>query len=158
MAVEEIVILKNLEYWVLAQVGLEVILVVLLIFFLMKIRSMSKLIHNPQEDENSAAGHVRRLADQLAALEARVAVFKESPDLLESKAFPVNKPDPSRLDTASDFRGATLPKPGSGSLRLQVEDLYSQGFSSAEIAHRLGLHPTEVKMALELSRLKAEQA
>jgi DNA-directed RNA polymerase specialized sigma24 family protein len=35
-----------------------------------------------------------------------------------------------------------------------VEDLHLQGFSTAEIAHRLGLHPTEVKMALELGRLK----
>jgi LPXTG-motif cell wall-anchored protein len=36
MAVEEIVILKNLEYWVLAQAGLEVILILLLLFFLKK--------------------------------------------------------------------------------------------------------------------------
>jgi cell division protein FtsB len=157
MAREEIVILKNLEYWVLAQVGLEVILILLLIFFLMKIRSMSKLIHTSQVDEKSAASHLERLADQLATLEAKQVALEESLGLLREKAFPGNAPAPPRRGTASGFQGATFPKPGSGSLRLQVEDLHSQGFSSAEIAHRLGLHPTEVKMALELSRLRAEQ-
>lgn len=156
MAVEEIVILKNLEYWVLAQVGLEVMLILLLIFFLMKIRSMSKLIQHSQEDEKLAASQMERLADQLASLEARGVALEESLGLLEEKAFPVNKPDPARRGAGSSFQGPTLPKSRSGSLRLQVEDLHSQGFSSAEIAHRLGLHLTEVKMALELSRLKAE--
>lgn len=151
-------ILNNLEYWVLAQVGLEIILICLLIFFLMKIRSMSRLIHNTQEDEKSAARHVEFLADQLATLDAKRIALAESLGLLEEKAFSVNKPDPPGRGAAPDFRSPTVPKSGSGSLRLQVEDLYSQGFSSAEIAQRLGLHPTEVKMALELSRLKAEQA
>jgi cell division protein FtsB len=152
------VILKSLEYWVLAQVGLEVILICLLIFFLMKIRSMGKLIHNSQEDEQSASGRLEHLADQLASLEARRIELEESLNLLEEKAFPANKPEPARRSAASGFQISTLPKSGSGSLRLQVEDLHSQGFSSGEIAHRLGLHPTELKMALELSRLKAERA
>ena len=151
-------ILKNLEYWVLAQAGLEVILILLLIFFLMKIRSMSKLVLASQEGEKSATSQLKRLADQLATLEAKRVALEESLGLLRQKAFPESTPDPSRRNAATGFQGSTLPKSGSGSLRLQVEDLYSQGFSSAEIAHRLGLHPTEVKMALELSRLKAEQA
>lgn len=158
MAVEEIVVLKNLEYWVLAQVGLEVVLICLLVFFLMKIRSMSKLIHSSQEEEKSAAGQVELFADQLASLDAKRVALEKSLGLLEEKTFPVNKSGPPNRNAASGFRGSSLPNSASGSLRMQVEDLYSQGFSSAEIAHRLGLHPTEVKMALELSRLKAEQA
>lgn len=157
MAGEEIVILKNIEYWVLAQVGLEVILILLLLFFLMKIRSMSKLIHNSQEEEKSSTGHLERLAEQIASLETKGIALEESLGHLREKAFLGNTQNPSSLDTVSSFRGVTLPKPGGSSLRLQVEDLHSQGFSSAEIAHRLGLQPTEVKMALELSRLKAEQ-
>jgi hypothetical protein len=157
MAVEEIVILKNLEYWVLAQAGLEVILILLLLFFLRKIRSMSKLIGHSQEEEKSAADRLKLLADQLAALETKRFALEESLGLLGKKAFAVNPPNLSRRGAASVYHGPPLPQPTGGSLRLQVEDLHSQGFSSAEIAHRLGLHPTEVKMALELSRLKAEQ-
>ncbi|MEJ2092955.1 MAG: hypothetical protein P8X65_12250 [Syntrophobacterales bacterium] len=139
-------ILKNLEYWVLAQAGLEVILILLLLFFLRKIRSMSKLIGHSQEEEKSAADRLKLLADQLAALETKRFALEESLGLLGKKAFAVNPPNLSRRGAASVYH-----------VRLQVEDLHSQGFSSAEIAHRLGLHPTEVKMALELSRLKAEQ-
>jgi hypothetical protein len=157
MAVEEIVILKNLEYWVLAQVGLEVILILLLVFFLMKIRSMGKLIGSSQDGENSAAGRLKLLADQLTALEAKRVALEEALGLLGEKAFAVNPPNLTRRGAAPGYHGSTLPQSTGGSLRLQVEDLHSQGFSSAEIAHRLGLHPTEVKMALELSRLKAEQ-
>jgi hypothetical protein len=157
MAVEELVILKNLEYWVLAQVGLEIILILLLLFFLMKMRSMSKLIYHSQEEEESAAGRLKLLADQLAALESKRVSLEESLGLLGEKAFALNPPSPSRRGTVPSYHGSNLPPPGGGSLRLQVEDLHSQGFSAAEIAHRLGLHPTEVKMALELSRLKAEQ-
>jgi hypothetical protein len=157
MAVEEIVILKNLEYWVLAQVGLEVVLILLLVFFLMKIRAMGKLIGHAQEEDNLAAGRLKFLADQLAALETKRIALEESLGLLGEKALAMNPTSPSRRGAAPGYHGSTLPQSNGGSLRLQVEDLHSQGFSSAEIAHRLGLHPTEVKMALELSRLKAEQ-
>jgi len=157
MAVEEIVILKNLEYWVLAQVGLEIILILLLVFFLMKIRSMSKIIGHSQKEENSTAGRLKLLADQLAALETKRVALEESLGFLGEKALSVNGSSPSRRGAAPGYHGSALPQSTGGSLRLQVEDLHSQGFSSAEIAHRLGLHPTEVKMALELSRLKAEQ-
>ena len=127
MAVEEIVILKNLEYWVLAQVGLEVLLILLLVFFLMKIRSMSKLIGSSQDGENSAAGRLKLLADQLAALEAKRIALEESLSLLGEKAFAVNQPSLSRRGAVSGYHGSTLPQPTGGSLRLQVEDLHSQG-------------------------------
>lgn len=151
-------ILKNLEYWVLAQVGLEVILILLLVFFLIKIRSMSKLIHHSQEEEKAATRHLDRLANQIASLETKRVALEESLINLKEKVFPEKTQTPSRRDAASGLHGLTIPKAGGSSLRLQVEDLHSQGFSSAEIAHRLGLHPTEVKMALDLSRLKAEQS
>lgn len=56
-------ILKNLEYWVLAQVALEVVLVLLLIFFLIKIRSMSKLLKIFQDEKRLAAADLEGLSD-----------------------------------------------------------------------------------------------
>jgi hypothetical protein len=63
IAGEVIVILKNLEYWVLAQVALEVVLVLLLVFFLIKIRSMSKLLKIFQEDKRLATADLEGLSD-----------------------------------------------------------------------------------------------
>jgi Na+-transporting methylmalonyl-CoA/oxaloacetate decarboxylase gamma subunit len=155
--VEETVPLKTLEYWVLAQVGLEVVLVLLLLFFLIKIRSMSKLLQNFQEEERSAAGNVERLSNQLASLETKRIALEETLGLLNEKALTLEEQNPSRRVAASGSYGSNSHRPGGASLRVQVEDLHLQGFSSAEIARRLGLHPTEVKMALDLARLKADQ-
>jgi len=150
------VTLKGLEYWVLAQVGLEVALVLLLLFFLVKIRSMSKLVKNSQEEERAASRNLEKYSEQLALLATKQVALEEAMKLLGEKALELQEKKPSpRLTTAKSYSSIS-PKPGGASLRLQVEDLHLQGFSSAEIAHRLGLHPTEVKMALDLARLKAE--
>ena len=148
--------LNNLEYWVLAQVGLEVVLVLLLTFFLIKMRSMSKLLRDTQAEERSAAGNVERLSDQLNLLETKRVALEETLGVLCEKASTLKEQNASMRLSASEAYNSTSPKPRGASLRLQVEDLHLQGFSSAEIAHRLGLHPTEVKMALDLARLKAE--
>jgi hypothetical protein len=154
--VEEIVTLTNLQYWVLAQVGLEVVLVLFLIFFLLKIRSMDKLLKGFQEEERSAAGNLERLSDQLALLDTKRVTLEETLGLLSEKASNLRDQGLSMRRTDSQSYNAISPKPGGSSLRLQVEDLHLQGLSLAEIARRLGLHPTEVKMALDLARLKAE--
>jgi uncharacterized protein YoxC len=86
IAVEVIVILKNLEYWVLAQVALEVVLVLLLIFFLIKIRSMSKLLKIFQEEKRSATGDLEGLSDQLASLETKRVALEDSLGLLSERA------------------------------------------------------------------------
>jgi hypothetical protein len=154
--VEEIVTVNNLEYWVLAQVGLEVVLVLFLIFFLLKIRSMDKLLKESQEEDRLAASNLERLSDQLALLDNKRVTLEETLGLLSEKASTLRDQGPSRRLASSESYNAIAPKPGGSSLRLQVEDLHLQGLSLAEIARRLGLHPTEVKMALELARLKAE--
>jgi hypothetical protein len=154
--VEDIVTLNNIEYWVLAQVGLEVILVLLLIFFLLRIRSMSKLLQNSQEEEKSAASNLTRLADQLALLDKKRITLEETLGLLNEKASTLREQNPSRRLAASEPYNTISPNSGGSSLRLQVEDLHLQGLSLTEISRRLGLHPTEVKMALDLARLKAE--
>ncbi len=148
--------LNNLEYWVLAQVGLEVILVLFLIFFLLKIRSMDKLLKESQEKDRSAASNLERLSDQLALLDNRRVTLEETLGILSEKASTLRDQGPSMRLASSETYNAITPKPGGSSLRLQVEDLHLQGLSMVEIARRLGLHPTEVKMALDLARLKAE--
>ncbi len=148
--------LNNMEYWVLAQVGLEVVLVLLLIYFLLRIRSMSKLLQDTQEEERSAANNLEKLSDQLAQLDTKRVTLEETLGILNEKASTFRDQGTSMRLAASGPYNATSPKPGGSSLRLQVEDLHLQGLSLTEISHRLGLHPTEVKMALDLARLKAE--
>jgi Na+-transporting methylmalonyl-CoA/oxaloacetate decarboxylase gamma subunit len=156
MEMEEIVILRSIEYWVLAQLGLEIVLVLLLIFFLMKMRSMSKMLKTSQEEEKAAASHLTRFSEQLNMLESkRVSLEETLGQLIEKAMLPKDQESSPRL-AASEFYSTRSPKPRGASLRRQVEDLHLQGFSLPEIAHRLGLHPTEVKMALDLGRLKAE--
>lgn len=148
--------LNNMEYWVLAQVVLEVFLVLLLIFFMLKIRSMSKLLQNTQEEERSAASNLAKLSDHFALLDTKRATLEETLGLLSEKASTLREESNSLRHAASGPFNTISPKPGGSSLRLQVEDLHLQGFSLTEISQRLGLHPTEVKMALDLARLKAE--
>lgn len=148
--------LNNLEYWVLAQVGLEVVLILLLTFFMVKLRSMSKVLKNSQEEEKAVAGSLERLSEQLTVLEAKRAALEETMSLLGEKASLWQEQKTSMGLAAQESCNAVPPKRRGTSLRVQVENLHLQGFSSAEIAHRLGLHPTEVKMALDLARLKAE--
>jgi hypothetical protein len=150
------VTLNNMEYWVLAQVGLEVILVLLLTYFLFRIRSMSKLLRESQEEERSAAGNLAKLSDQLALLDTKRVALEETLGLLSEKASTLRDQSASMRLAASESYNAISPKPGGSSLRLQVEDLHLQGLSLTEISRRLGLHHTEVKMALDLARLKAE--
>jgi hypothetical protein len=153
---EGIMTFKGLEYWVLAQVGLEVLLVLLLLFSLWKIRSLGKFVKNSQKEENTAIGNLEKLSNQLAALETKQVALEEALGLLREKASNIKEQKPSLRAAASGAYNSFSPQPRGTSLRLQVEDLHLQGFSSAEIAQRLGLHPTEVKMALDLARLKAE--
>ena len=146
--------LQHIEYWVLAQLGLEMVLVVLLLVFLWKMKSMSKMLTASQEEEKAAASHLTKLSDQLNMLESKRLSLEETFGQLTEKALREQQAS-SRL-AAPEIYNPTLPKPRGAPLRLQVEDLHLQGFSLAEIAQRLGLHPTEVKMALDLGRLKAD--
>lgn len=148
--------LKNLEYWVLAQVGLEVILVLLLIFFLFKIKSMSRMWKDSQKEGKLVADNLERFSDQLAMLDSKRITLEETLGRLHEKASGLQEQNPFLRHVPSDSYAALHPKPRGSSLREQVEDLHLQGLSMAEIAHRLGLHPTEVKMALELGRLKTK--
>jgi DNA-directed RNA polymerase specialized sigma24 family protein len=130
------------------------VLVALLLFFLWKMKSMSKMLTASQEEEKAAASHLTKLSDQLNLLESKRLSLEETFGQLTEKVTKDQQAS-SRL-ASSEIYNSTMPKPRGASLRLQVEDLHLQGFSLAEIAQRLRLHPTEVKMALDLGRLKAD--
>jgi hypothetical protein len=147
---------NGLEYWVLAQVGLEVLLILLLLFSLLKIRSLGKLLKVSQKEEDTARGTLEKFSEQLAAMESKRVALEEALGLLNEKAQNITVQNSNPRAAASRSYNSFSSQPRGASLRLQVEDLHLQGFSSAEIAQRLSLHPTEVKMALDLARLKAE--
>jgi hypothetical protein len=117
---------------------------------------MSRLLQESQEEERSAASNLERLSDQLALLDTKRVTLEETLGLLSEKASGLREQSPAMRLAASEPYNAISPKSGGSSLRLQVEDLHLQGLSLTEISRRLGLHPTEVKMALDLARLKAE--
>lgn len=153
---EEVVTIKNIEYWVLAQLGLEIILVFLLVFFLTKMRSMNRILKASQEEEQVASSHLTKFSEQLSLLDRKRANLEETLGRLTEKAQTSTEQQSFSSQAASEVYGVGAHKPRGASLRMQVEDLHLQGFSLAEIAQRLGLHPTEVKMALDLGRLRAE--
>jgi len=148
--------LKKLEYWVLAQVGLEVALVLILLFFLVKIRAMSQLLKTSREAEQSATSGLATLTEQLAFLETKRVALEEALSHLSEKVLGLMEQSSAPRSGTHGSYPSPSPRSEGSTLRSQVEDLHLQGFSPAEIARRLGLHPTEVKMALDLARLKVE--
>lgn len=148
--------INHLESWVWAQVGLEVVLLLLLAFFLVKIRAFDKFLENYRQEETSLRSALAQLTEQMAAWEEKQAQLEAAIHRLSDKRAGGHLK--SAFLEAEGLRSGNSanPRPGKVSLRQQVETLHRQGFSPAEIAQHLDLHPTEVKMALDLSRLKGE--
>lgn len=145
--------LKNLEYWVVVQLALDVGLLILVVFFIMKIRALSHLL---QASHSGGAGHAQEIT----------SLYQKIGDLEQSLERWVNQPtdqgpghpnhstrcDPQRRGQAH----FNLEIDRSKSLRAQVEDLASRGLSAEEIARHLRLQVAEVKVALDLSRIMAK--
>lgn len=144
--------LKNLEYWVLAQVVLELGLIALVTVFLLKIRSWYRHILAMQAEQPSRE-EMAKMTELAGVLEERRRSLEELLTRLDQKAEALTKP---AAWTGPQAPAADYPPAwGSGmSLRSQVEALYRQGCSTEEIARRLQLNLAEVKMALDLSRAK----
>ena len=145
--------LKNLEYWVLAQMVLEVGLIALVGFFLLKIRSWYRHIlemHAKQPSREEMA----RMVELAGVLEERRRHLEELLTLMDQKAAALQK-QLARAASKSYAPLESAPPWESGmSLRSQVETLHRQGCSTEEIARRLQLNLAEVKMALDLSRAR----
>ncbi len=141
--------MKNLEYWVFMQLGLDVGLFILLMFFLCRIRSLGQVFHTIHP-----AGLT---AEEFAALTQKVENLEQRlQDRLEQ--LPDHKTECRHLESSkenSQMNSAIIATTSEGgkSLRAQVEELAGRGLSPDAIALRLGLQPSEVKVALDLSRI-----
>lgn len=135
--------MKHLEYWLWGQVALEAVLVIVVGYYLLRLRQLARR-WGPLPGEVAAA-----VDQRLQAMEARIRRLEERktgpPEWQEDQGR-------SREEPGGEHRS---PPPGSGvSLRAKVEELSRQGLPPEEIARRLGLRPAEVKVALELARLR----
>jgi len=145
--------LKNLEYWVLVQMVLEMGLMFLVIVSLWKIRSWYRSIMAMQA-ERPTREDIAKMAELSALLEERRQNLEELMAQMDRKAAALQKLL-SRAGSQTTAPADSPPLWESGpSLRSQVENLHRQGCSTEEIAHRLQLNLAEVKMALDLSRAR----
>lgn len=145
---------KSMQYWVLAQMALDVGLFLLVVFFILKLRSMSRLLSVSQGAGTNYAIEVAKLSEKLADLEKKRATLEEALSELTTQvpSFQKHCHQPETGDRNPSY---LRPEAEKGvSLRVQVEDLAGRGFSLQEIASRLNLNLAEVKVALDLSRIR----
>ena len=142
--------LKSLEYWVLAQLALDLGLFLLIIYFICQIRALSRLLHASQPTGANYAEEIAEFSKKLTAWEQRFEAWGNQP--------PDGMPDFPRQVAPGHILGQEPspfpPEIESGkSLRAQVAELAGRGLAPEEIARQLRLQPAEVKVALDLSRL-----
>lgn len=141
--------MKHLEYWLWGQIALEAVLVGVVAWYLLRLRHFSRSLSGLSGPDNPAVAALATLEQRLTAMETRLAQLEAAAPGLEDRHLAA--PEAS----GGWPSGARSPDPGSGaSLRTQVEELSRQGLRPEEIARRLGLRPAEVKVALELARLR----
>ena len=147
--------LQTLEYWVLAQMVLELGLIALVTFFLLKIRSWYRQILALQAQRPSRE-EMAKMAELAGTLEERRRHLEELLTLMDQKASALQKQLARTGAGSKAFAAVDSPSPWESgeSLSSQVETLYRQGCSTEEIARRLQLNLAEVKMALDLSRAR----
>lgn len=142
--------MQHLEYWLWGQVFLEVVLVGLVGWYLLRTRALSRAVTGLAGKEPPAARWAE-VEERLTVLETRLRQMEEAaripaPRLGGERPIPGEPP------------GNLAPSSPSGTgvqLRRQVEEMFRQGLGLEEIAHRLGLRPAEVKVALDLARLRS---
>lgn len=145
--------LKSLEYWVLVQMVLEVGLIAMIAFLLLKVRSWYRHILSLQAEQPSRE-EIARLVELAAVMEERRRSLEELLTLMDQKSATLQK-QLARAGSKTVAPVESAPPWETGmSLRSQVETLYRQGCSTEEIARRLQLNLAEVKMALDLSRAR----
>ena len=147
--------LKSLEYWVLVQLILELGLIALVAFSLLKIRSWYRNMMARQAEQPSRE-ELARMTELAAVLEEKRHNLEELLTLMDQKAAALQKQLARASAGAKSYAPADSPPPweNGASLRSQVETLHRQGCSTEEIARRLQLNQAEVKMALDLSRAR----
>jgi len=148
--------LKSMEYWVLAQLILELGLIALVVFSLWKIRSWYRNIL-AQQAELPSREEITKMTELAGVLEEKRRSLEELLALMDQKAAALQKKLARAAGSgAQTYTPAEAPSPweNGASLRSQVENLFRQGCSTDEIARRLQLNLAEVKMALDLSKAR----
>lgn len=144
---------KSMEYWIFIQMILELGLIVVVAVSLLKIRSWYRNIMAVQAGLPSREEAVK-MAELSEVLEERRQHLEELLAHLDQKATTLQK-RLSKTGSRTPTPGDSPPPWESGvSLRSQVESLHRQGCSTEEIARRLQMNLAEVKMALDLSRVR----
>src|SRR4030042_1997267 len=145
-----------MEYWVLAQMGLELVLIVFIVYFLIKGRSVSRMMAASSPGDQSAGEEMTKLSAGLADLEEQRGALEDLlGELTKKTSYLPNKL--TLLEANAQRHSTAAPSGHSGApLRAQVERLYRQGFPPEEIARRLQMNLAEVKVALDLLRVPAE--
>jgi len=142
--------LKNLEYWVVVQLALDVGLLILVMLFIMKIRALSRLLQASQPEGAGHTQEITSLYQKIKDLEQRLESWLNQP----TNQGPETPKHATRCDPQGRRQAYfNLELDRSKSLRAQVEDLASRGLSAEEIARHLRLQVAEVKVALDLSRI-----
>lgn len=146
-----------MEYWVLGQMGLELLLIFLIVFFLFKLRAVSRMMAASSPGSRSEEGEeTARLTAALATLEEQRTALEDLMGELAKRASYLQK-QLTLMEANAQRHSTTAAMGDSGaSLRAQVERLYRQGFPPEEIARRLQMNLAEVKVALDLLRVQAE--
>jgi hypothetical protein len=155
--------IKSLEYWVLVQSVLELGLIALVTFSLLKIRSWYRQMM-AQQAEQPSREEMAKMAEMTDVLEEKRRNLEELLTLMDQKAAALQKQLARANSGSKPYAPAVSPSYALGdspspwesgaALRSQVESLYRQGCSTEEIARRLQLNLAEVKMALDLSRAR----
>lgn len=142
--------MTHLEYWLWGQIALEAVLVGVVAWYLLRLRHLSRSLSGLSGPDNPAVAALAALEQRLTGVEHRISQLEAAAQGPEDRLLA-----PSEASGGWPAHSRRSPEPGSGaSLRAQVEELSRQGLRPEEIARRLGLRPAEVKVALELARLR----
>jgi hypothetical protein len=151
---EAAVPLKNLEYWVWAQICLEVGLIAVVGVFLFKIRSLKRTMQGGREDGRLNPETLMSLPAAVDNLEKKTTVLEETVKEAVAKVAALEQQLTFLEPQAQKSGPAVQSWDGGLTLRSQVENLKRQGLSAEEIARRLRLNLAEVKVALDLCRVR----
>lgn len=145
--------MQNLEYWLCAQVALELLLVGAVVFFLFRTRNLSRNLALLAAEARPANDRLEELAQKMAQWEKRLAAAEEMTQAVTERLTTLSRIQASPgIFAAGQARAGE--RPGGLSLRQQVEELSRQGVPPEEIARLLGLRLAEVKVALDLAKVR----
>jgi hypothetical protein len=150
----------NMEYWILAQVILECLLVAVTVYFLIKIRQLSNSGIDPAEVKKILQD-THRLKDELVEnLEGRKTIISNLVKQLDQRIESAQKlvrslESQSRPNRQGQFAAEKYGTTGlAPTMQERVELMHRQGYPLDDIAQQLNMSKGEVMLVLDLSRAK----